>query len=248
MYCTTCGREIPDQSKFCEYCGAFVSSVNQTQIPPQMNVKNEYGHPPVYAGNGAVRNGIPAPGFSDRVNHPEIMKSVKKGRRAAGIFLLILVPIPVIGFAVYSMVSGEMELQKALLYGGIVSAIFLLFAIISMIRSRAERSYDATVTGKSTEITYRHKNTPDQEMITEYLTVVRTDSGKKRTIVEREGSRIFAYSYLREGDRFRYHPQFAFPYELYDKSQATCIYCVGCSTKNPIENDRCKRCGLPLLK
>ena len=248
MYCMNCGKEIPDHSKFCEYCGSAVSAADLSQFPSQMRAENHYEQPQTYVGNGAVRNGIPAPGFSDRVNHPEILKSVKKGRRAAKIFLLFLVPVPVIGFAIYSIFSGEMELPKALLYGGIVSAVFLLFAIISLARSRAEKSYDATVIGKTTELTYRHKNTSDQEMITEYRTLIRTDSGKKRTIVEREGSRILAYTYMKEGDRFRYHPQFAFPYELYDKSVASGIYCVGCGTKNPVENDRCSRCGLPLLK
>ena len=44
------------------------------------------------------------------------------------------------------------------------------------------------------------------------------------------------------------HPQFRFPYELYDKSRAPYIACVSCGTKNPVEADRCKKCTLPLLK
>lgn len=49
-------------------------------------------------------------------------------------------------------------------------------------------------------------------------------------------------------ERFRCHPQFAFPYELYDKSKADCLYCVICQKKNPVEADRCPKCGAPLLK
>ena len=48
--------------------------------------------------------------------------------------------------------------------------------------------------------------------------------------------------------RFRCHPQFAFPYELYDKSKTDCLYCVICQKKNPVEADRCPKCGAPLLK
>ena len=80
------------------------------------------------------------------------------------------------------------------------------------------------------------------------LRVVRTTDGKTKKIAENEGSQIWAYSYLNIGDRFRYHPQFSFPYELYDKSKAPYIACVRCGTKNPVSSDRCSKCGIPLLK
>ena len=32
--------------------------------------------------------------------------------------------------------------------------------------------------------------------------------GKKKRIVEQEGSQIWAWDYLQVGDRFKYHPQF----------------------------------------
>jgi len=63
------------------------------------------------------------PSFSDRVNHPEILSSVKKNRKASSIFGLILVPLPLIGFIIYSAVSKEMELGQAALYGAIVSVV-----------------------------------------------------------------------------------------------------------------------------
>ena len=50
------------------------------------------------------------------------------------------------------------------------------------------------------------------------------------------------------GDRFRYHPQFKFPYELYDKSKAPYIACVSCGKTNAVTEDRCQKCGIPLLK
>ena len=83
-FCMNCGTQIDDNTKFCPNCGtaqnvAF-APVNQNPTPAPAHIN------PVYAGNGAVRNGIPAPGFSDRVNDPRILAAVKKNRRAAGVF------------------------------------------------------------------------------------------------------------------------------------------------------------------
>ncbi|MBO4356045.1 MAG: zinc-ribbon domain-containing protein [Clostridia bacterium] len=225
-FCSKCGASLPEGVKFCPGCGAPV-----TQSATDNNV-----------------SGIPKPGFSDRVNDPEILAAVKKNRKAAGIFGLFLVPLPLIGFIIYSFFSDKMEIKEAAIYGGIISAVFLIFALYGLIKGRAEKTYVATVIDKKTHLTYRHGNSDNSDMITEYITVVRKDDGKKKKIVEQEGSQIWAYNYLQIGDRFKYHPQFSFPYELYDKSKAPYIVCVGCATHNPAEADRCKKCGIPLLK
>ena len=203
---------------------------------------------PGYAGNSAVRLGIPLPGYSDRVNDPEILAAVKKNRKAAGVFALILGPLPVLGFIIYSFATGKMEIGKAATYGGIISAVFLIFALFGLIKNRASSAYDAVVIDKKSYLTRLHSNSEDDRMITEYKTVVQTDAGKKKKIVEREGSQIRAYNYLNIGDRFRYHPEFNFPYEKFDKSSAPYIVCVSCGRNNPVEADRCTKCGLPLLK
>jgi hypothetical protein len=81
---------------------------------------------------------------------------------------------------------------------------------------------------------------------TEYTVIIRTDEGKKKTIVERKSGRNM-YHYLSVGDRVRFHPKFG-TYEKYDKSKDRLIYCNVCSTMNPIQNDRCKRCNNLLFK
>ncbi len=256
MFCPNCGKQIPEGSRFCENCG---TPVRQQEAPAQQPVNQQpayqqpaYQQPyqgPVYAGNGAVREGIPAPGFSDRVNHPEVLAAVKKNRGIAKIFAFILVPLPLVGVVIFALVTGKLEIGKAALYGGIISAVFLLFALISFFKERAANTYEAVVTDQRTERTYRHNRSKDgRDMVTQYTTVARTTDGKKKTIVEYDYGRIWAYRYLHVGDRFRYHPQFAYPYELYDKSHADGIYCVSCQTKNPVTADRCKKCGVPLLK
>lgn len=246
-FCYKCGTPLNEGTKFCPGCGAAVAAPAPAQQNATQYTAPVYGAP-AWAGNGAVRQGVPAPGFSDRVNHPEIIATVKKNRKAAGIFAFFLVPLPVIGAVLYALVSKKTDIGQAAMIGGIVSAIFLAFALFSFIKERAKNTYEATVIDKKSGLTYRHKNTDDQEMVTEYVTVVRTSDGKKKRIVEQEGTQIWAWEYLQVGDRFKYHPQFHFPYELYDKSRAPYIACVSCGTKNPVEADRCKKCTLPLLK
>lgn len=236
-FCKQCGAQLKDTARFCTVCGAAAEQSAQAQ-PAQ---------PPV-AGRGAERRGIPAPGFSDRVNHPQILAAVKKNRNAAKLFLLIIAPLPLLGFVLYALISEKMELAQAALYGGIVSAIFAVFALVSFVKERAANSYDAVVIDKRAEETYRHKSGEDRELIMKYTTVVRTDDGKQKKIVEWEGPQLWAFNYLNVGDRFRCHPQFHFPYELYDKSRAPYIACVSCGMQNNIDADRCGRCGLPLLK
>lgn len=249
--CPKCGAVLKGQVKFCENCGAPVASAQPSQpacTPPTQPVYAQpVAAPDSFAGNGKVRQGIPVPGFSDRVNHPEILSSVKKNRKASSIFGLILVPLPLIGFIIYSAVSKEMELGQAALYGAIVSVVFLVFALVSRFRQRESASYEGVVTDKKTRERSDSKG-DDRLYYTEYITYVRTSDGKNKKIVERDGGLIVAYNYLDIGDRFRYHPQFNFPYELYDKRKAPYIGCVSCGSHNPIENDRCSRCNTPMLK
>ena len=246
MFCPKCGSQANDTAQFCTNCGANLAAApapsyaapQQTPSTPNVSIG--------YAGSGDVRLGIPAPGFSDRVNHPEILAAVKKNRKAAGVFAFFLVPLPFIGFLIYGLVSDKMEMKTALIGGAVVSLIFLVFALFGFVRERAANSYEGVVVDKRTAF-YRTKNASAGQS-TRYITYVQTTSGKKKKIVEHSGSLIWAYNYLNVGDRFRYHPQFHFPYERYDKAGGPCLYCVSCGTQNDVEADRCKRCGLPLLK
>ena len=265
-YCPVCGNPIDYTKQVCGYCGTSYILDQQSgeyytgdpyqEMIGQGDPYNNRGYsvdpfaPSAFSGYGPVRQGVPAPGFSDRVEHPEILAAVKKNRKAAKIFGVILVPLPILGFVMYSLIAGseKMELSSAFLYGGIISAVFLLFAVFSFVRERSSNTYEADVIDKRTREIYKNRNSDDPQSITEYITIVQTLDGRKKKIVEAENSRLWAYTYLKVGDRFRYHPQFSFPYELYDKSHADGLYCVSCQTRNPVTADRCMKCNLPLLK
>ena len=277
-YCIQCGAKLADEAKFCPNCGtaSVQPQAQQVQQPQVQQVRQpqaaqpdaapfDYGAPTPppaaqvgeYAYGGAAepafdyqpfaggQGGGPAAGYSRRVNDPEILAAVQKSRRAAKGFTFLLVPLPVVGFTVYSFFS-DMETADAFRYGLILGAIFLVFALVSFVKERAANTYEATVIDKKTRRAYR-KNDSDT-FDTEYITVARTTAGKKVRYVEREGGALPAWNYLEVGDRFMYHPQFHFPYELYDKSRARYIPCVNCPCHNPLTADRCQKCGLPLLK
>lgn len=235
-FCSNCGTAVGDDVRFCPSCGAPVTAAQQP-----------YAQPAQTAGNGEVREGIPAPGWSDRVHHPEILAAMKKNRNAAKVFLFCLIPVPIIGFGIYGLVSEKAELRQALINGAIVSAIFLIFALVSFFREREANEYEAVVIDKKSRDVYQSKG-DRRELVRQYKTIVQTTAGKTKTITEYEDSQVWAFSYFDVGDRFRYHPQFHFPYEHYDKSKAPYLVCVSCGTSNPVEADRCRRCNLPLLK
>lgn len=188
-------------------------------------------------------SGYPQPGFSGRIDDPEIKAALAKNSRAAGKFMLLLLPLPIIGFPIYALVTKDMGLTQALLAGGALSAIFLIINLVSKSKHSAKNTYDATVIAK------RHDtNRTDDSEQSAYRTIVRTAQGRKKTIVETSNPPKSAFEYLRIGDRFRYHPQLAFPYEKFDKTGDGFVYCVCCTEKNDLRSDRCCKCGVPLLK
>ena len=234
MFCRNCGKEIPNGAKFCFNCGAPAPAPATASPAP--------------SGNTGTRQGLPFPGFSDRKDDPEILAAVKKNRKATWVFFLIIMPLPVIGFAIYGLIGDGMELGTALAIGGAISAVFLVLFLISLITSAADRTYDGVVTDKKVSSRYRSNGSDAGTSVTEYVTYVRTDDGRTKKIIEKSGGHLTAYDYLEIGDRFRYHPAFAFKSEKYIKATAKGIYCAGCGTRNPVESDRCSKCGIPLLK
>ena len=95
------------------------------------------------------------PGFSTRIHDPEIKAALKKNRMISRIFLLILSPVPIIGAAIYALVTGEMELGQAIIGGAVVSGIILVINFLIGMSHSAKNSYEAVVIDKKCE--YDHK-------------------------------------------------------------------------------------------
>lgn len=242
-YCTECGQSMDEGVKFCPNCGKAVPAEaagkepqNNTYTPNDSQNHTPYC-PPNYLPNYT-------PGFSTRINDPEIMASLKKNRTISRILLLILLPVPIIGAAIYALVTKEMELGQALIYGAVISGIILIINILSGMSHGAKHGYEAVVIDKREEYTSRS----DEDRTLVYKTIVRTTDGHKKVIEDTSHMPRSAYEYLCVGDRFRYHPQLAYPYEKYDKSKDGFVYCACCMKKNELSEDRCKKCGVPLLK
>ena len=236
-FCTECGQRLEEGVKFCPNCGNAVPAAaagTETQ-------NNTYT--PNYTQNNTPNY---TPGFSTRINDPEIQAALNKNRRASRIFLLISIPIPVVVACIYALVTGEMELGQAIIGGAVVSGIILLINILIGMSHSAKNSYEAVVIDKKYEYDHKTNDSTSNEYV--YKTIVRTTDGHKKVIQETSHIPRSAYEYLCVGDRFRYHPQLAYPYEKYDKSKDGFVYCACCMTKNDLSGDRCQKCGVPLLK
>lgn len=240
-FCTECGQRLEEGVKFCPNCGNAVPAeaagkeLQNNTYTPNYTQNNTANYTPNYT-----------PGFSNRIHDPEVKAAVKKNRRASRIFLLIFMPVPVIVAAIYALVTGEMELGQAFASGAVVSGIILLINFLIGMSHSAKNSYEAVVIDKKCEYDHKTNDSTTNEYV--YKTIVRTTDGHKKVIQETSHIPRSAYEYLCVGDRFRYHPQLAYPYEKYDKSKDGFVYCACCMAKNDLSGDRCHKCGVPLLK
>lgn len=226
MFCPNCGKQISDESVFCTECGYRVSRTPdpfyQTPQPEQYYIQ---------------------PGFSSRVNDPEILAMLKKNSKGTGIFTVILVLIPLIAGFIISIKNDDF---KNLAYGGAVALVFLIVSLFSIARKNTSKPWDGYVVDKRTEERRRHDGRNSYARETYYITTFRTDRGETKKYEETMLHPYF--DYLNIGDRVRFHPQFNCFYEKYDKTRDTYLYCPICMTANSITDDRCKKCGAPIIK
>ena len=240
-FCTECGQRLEEGVKFCPNCGNAVSAeatgkaLQNNTYTPNDSRNHTPDCPPNYT-----------PGFSTRIHDPEITAALRKNKRISRIFLLISIPIPVVVACIYALVTGEMELGQAFASGAAVSGIILIINLFIGMSHSAKNSYEAVVIDKRYEYDHKTNDSTSNEYV--YKTIVRTTDGHKKVIQETSHIPRSAYEYLQVGDRFRYHPQLAYPYEKYDKSKDGFVYCACCMTKNDLSGDRCVKCGVPLLK
>ena len=230
--CTACGAELPEGAEFCIGCGAAVNLAT----PEPMEPSQATAPAPSQSGTGLV-------GFSDRYNSPEILAAAQKNKKSSIGCMWILVFVPLIGFPIAGLLMEDFPFGESLIIGIGIALVMLVVNLLALRRTK-QPMWEGVVVNKYSKVRQKHRDNP--ETYTEFNTVISTDAGKKKTIVE-DGGRQNMYDYLSVGDRVRYHPRFG-TYEKYDKSKDRIIYCNVCTMMNPIQNDRCKRCNNLLFK
>lgn len=182
-------------------------------------------------------------GFSDRYNSPELLAVAQEKRKSSIGCMWIMFILPLIGFPIAGLLMDDFPLGEAIIIG-VGTALILLFVNLLALGSSKKPIWEGVVVNKYSNERYQQRDS--NETYTEYTVVIKTDAGKKKTIVERRGGGQM-YDYLSVGDRVRYHPRFG-TYEKYDKSKDRIIYCNICTRVNPIQNDRCSWCKNLLFK
>ncbi len=236
MFCEHCGKPVTDDSAFCEHCGKPVID-EPIATPKQAIQKQTIRQCP----SGGIE-----PGYSSKINHPSFRAAVKKTESATGVFTVLLILAALVVTFILGVKNDK--LSSYLLIGAVVSAVFLLFNIISLAKAKSEKQWDGVVIDKSIE-ERRHRDleTKDWTTNTFYVTRISRADGKTKDIEEKEISHKY-YDYLNVGDRVRFHPEFGGFYEKYDKSGDTYVYCPVCGETNDITEEGCTNCGTVLIK
>lgn len=234
--CTACGATLPEGAEICIGCGKAVNSATSEPMEPHHVATPA----PPQSGAGLV-------GFSDRYNCPEILAAAQKNKKFSIGCMWILVFVPLIGFPVAGLLMDDFPFGESIIIGMGIALVMLVFNLLALRRTK-QPMWEGVVVNKYSKEKSEHRGGEDDNYrtYTEYTTIINTDAGKKKTIVEKDSGRHM-YDYLSVGDRVRFHPKFG-TYEKYDKSKDRIIYCNVCSMMNPIQNDRCKRCNNLLFK
>lgn len=255
--CAACGAAIPDDADFCINCGTARNSSAAPTTPRPAYHPQQQQPQPAYPQQQQPQLAAPqqdyiAPrpglvGFSERSNSPEILAAAQKNRKTSIGCLWVLVLVPLIGFPIAGLLMDDFPVGESLVIGVGIALIMLVVNLLALRKTR-QPMWEGAVVNKYSKERSEHRGGEDDNYrtYTEYTTVINTDAGKKKTIVEKDSGRDM-YDYLDVGDKVRFHPKFG-TYEKYDKSKDRIIYCNVCSMMNPMQNDRCKRCNNLLFK
>lgn len=189
-------------------------------------------------------------GFSDRIHDPAFKKYTRDSNRWSAYFAVGLAVIAVAGFTI----AGEMRLEgmenpESLYIGLGVGGMFISIALFQIMGRKRSKTWDGVVADKKVrEKQSRQKDSGGYVTVfhdTEYRVDIKDDRGKihSRTTMNND----IEYNYFQIGDRVRHHGGLN-SYEKYDKSGDSIIFCNACGSLWDITEDRCPRCGCPLLK
>ena len=185
----------------------------------------------------------PLVGWSHVPSSREVEEVREKIKRSAIRWTCVFTLLFPVVFLIAGLFSDEVPLNEGLIIG---SGLGLLLLAINLWRiSGTNRpAWDGEGIKKLQKKRWKNDKDGTSQSYNEYIVLIRTEAGKKKRIVERQGD---MYDYLDVGDRVRYHPALE-TYEKFDKSKDTYIYCNICRLRNSIRNDRCDRCKNLLFK
>ena len=226
MNCPYCGAVVRDGSKFCESCGS------------KLELRQEDDFDYEYRSTGL------APGYSRKLDSPEVLQALKKQKRATAIFGLILIVLPPLGFVIYSTVTGSDSPGSALFHGLVISAVFAVSFLIAALNKKLQKPFEGTLEDKKHVYNMASSERRNGQSRNRYFLYITDEKGKRR----RKQTTVTFYNYLNVGDRVRYLPQFPQPFEKYDKSRDPEIPCLFCGKMNPVQNDNCSSCRNPMIK
>lgn len=249
MFCEECGKKIPDNVEFCPECGTKVKKEPaEASAQPEPAVQQESEEKAAETAEKFTAEETQEQfsftpvrlGFSNKINDPAFGTALKKNAKATLIFGIVLILLPIIITLIIAISKSDM---KILAGGAFISAVFLVFWVVSAIKEKAKRQWDGTVISKRIE----HRKVRNRDEYTDMCIIdITTDNGRKKKIEEKKGFTKY-YSYLQPGDRIRFHPRFTNYYEKYDKTHDQSTFCPVCGKMVPLSQDRCS-CGVPVLK
>lgn len=222
------GRSISDEKGSCKGCDNQAPGENQP----------------------AVETGFAnLVGFSSKIDDPAFEKYIINANRWAGIFSAVLAFAAIAGFWIYGETSAEMDNPQALFIGLGIGGMFLLIASFQVMGRKSSTTWDGIVVDKKVKGRRRRQNmSGGQTQWVHYKTYsvfIRSENGKTFELLSEDDDTV--YNYYRIGDRVRHHGGLQ-SYEKYDKSEDDVIFCNACASLNDIGEDKCFRCGCPLLK
>lgn len=224
MRCLKCGSDLPENINFCTECGSPISELSDKKEKADVRLI----------------------GYSAKISDPAFKKYIKDSKTWSYLFASILAVAVVIGFYIYGETSSEMENPEALFIGFGIGGMFLLIALFQSIGRNKGTTWDGVVIDKKIEKKKRKSGKRKSwEQYVAYTVFIKSDSGKTYVIIQEDDDTVF--NYFEIGDKVRHHKGLN-SYEKYDKSRDSIIFCNACGSLNEIEDDKCFRCGCPLLK
>lgn len=220
MHCVNCGGNIDGGTVYCPRCGK------------RQNAETPFGT-------------LAPVGFSVKISDPAFAAYKRKSGIWSILFALILAVIALIGFPIYGNASGEIEWPNSLYYGLGIGGMFIVIALIQILKRALDKTWDGTVENKKT---YRRREQVKGGYARThiyYTLKVRKDSGGVKKHKWRDTPSL--YDYYNTGDRVRHHKGFYY-YEKYNKSQDEQIMCAACMSFIDKDEDICPMCKCPLLK